>query len=228
MAEDREREAWLVGDARDLPEIGTGPLRMQQRIGGALCLDFTNTVDDRLLARPRDRLASYDDLLTWAAYAEALTPEQVEQLRRVAASRPDAAESAFRDARLLREALYRVMAEVARGAAPPDADRVALERAYRDALAYADLRPESGRFGWAWPEVSDDLERPLWPILASAIDLLTTADLARLKRCASEIGCSWLFLDTSKSSTRRWCTMELCGSRAKMRRLYARQRATER
>jgi predicted RNA-binding Zn ribbon-like protein len=77
----------------------------------------------------------------------------------------------------------------------------------------------------AWPESSDDLNRPIWPILASAIDLLTTADLRRLKRCASAIGCSWLFLDTSKSSTRRWCTMELCGSRAKMRRQYARQRA---
>src|SRR5688500_5615038 len=94
----RGRDPSSVDDSRDLPEIGSGPLRLPQRVGGALCLDFANTVDDRLLARPRDRLASYDDLLTWAAYAEALTPEQVEHLRRVAAGTPDAAASAFRDA----------------------------------------------------------------------------------------------------------------------------------
>lgn len=228
MADWHEREAPPVNDLPELPEIEPGPLRLPQRVGGALCHDFTNTVDDRLLARPRDRLGSYDDLLTWAEYAEALTPEQAEHLRRVADGMPAAAESAFHEARLLRETIYPVMTDVARGAAPADADRLALERAYHAALAHAALRSATGRFGWVWPDTSNDLDRPLWPILASAIDLLTTADLTRLKRCASAIGCSWLFLDTSTSATRRWCTMEICGSRAKMRRHYARQRATER
>ena len=34
-------------------------------------------------------------------------------------------------------------------------------------------------------------------------------------------GCAWLFIDTSKNRTRRWCDMAICGNRAKARRHYA-------
>jgi predicted RNA-binding Zn ribbon-like protein len=44
-----------------------------------------------------------------------------------------------------------------------------------------------------------------------------------VKQCAGE-GCGWLFLDTSRNHLRRWCTMDECGNRAKMRRRYERVR----
>jgi len=42
--------------------------------------------------------------------------------------------------------------------------------------------------------------------------------------CPGE-GCGWLFFDTSKNRSRRWCAMEDCGNRAKARRHYRRSRA---
>jgi predicted RNA-binding Zn ribbon-like protein len=39
--------------------------------------------------------------------------------------------------------------------------------------------------------------------------------------------CGWLFLDTSKAGRRRWCSMDVCGNRAKAQR-YRRRRAVDR
>ncbi len=45
----------------------------------------------------------------------------------------------------------------------------------------------------------------------------------RIRRCARE-GCVLWFHDTSRNGTRRWCSMEVCGNRAKAVRYYARSR----
>jgi hypothetical protein len=62
----------------------------------------------------------------------------------------------------------------------------------------------------------------LWPIAHAALELLTDAELHRVKRCA---GCPWLFLDHSKNTSRRWCAMNDCGTHAKVRRYVARRAA---
>ena len=60
-------------------------------------------------------------------------------------------------------------------------------------------------------------------VAADAVALLADpARLARLRRCPGR-DCGWVFLDTS--GRRRWCSMATCGSREKMRRMYARQKA---
>ena len=59
-------------------------------------------------------------------------------------------------------------------------------------------------------------------VARAAYDLLTGDHLARVKVCA---GCHWLFLDRSKNGSRRWCSMEDCGTSAKMRRYVARRAA---
>ena len=68
-----------------------------------------------------------------------------------------------------------------------------------------------------------DLAQPLWPVVRSAADLLTGSSLERVKRCPGE-GCGWLFLDTSRNGSRRWCDMSSCGNRARVRAFAARQR----
>ncbi|NJK80825.1 MAG: hypothetical protein HC914_13385 [Chloroflexaceae bacterium] len=74
-----------------------------------------------------------------------------------------------------------------------------------------------------WAVATDEhaLDQVLWPLLWSAVDLLTSADVARVRGCNGE-HCSWLFLDTTHNGTRRWCSMEDCGNRHKVRRHYAR------
>ncbi|RKN77507.1 CGNR zinc finger domain-containing protein [Streptomyces klenkii] len=56
-------------------------------------------------------------------------------------------------------------------------------------------------------------------------ELTVTGEAARLKRCA-EHGCAWVFWDVSKNRSRRWCSMRICGNRAKARRYSAKQAAT--
>jgi len=54
-------------------------------------------------------------------------------------------------------------------------------------------------------------------VTRAAVDLLTTDELAKVGRCADE-ECAWLFLDTTRSRSRRWCDMRICGNRNKVRR----------
>jgi predicted RNA-binding Zn ribbon-like protein len=61
-------------------------------------------------------------------------------------------------------------------------------------------------------------------VLWSVADLLASDKLASVKRCANE-ECRYLFLDDSKSGSRRWCSMASCGNRAKARRHYHRTQA---
>ena len=64
---------------------------------------------------------------------------------------------------------------------------------------------------------------PLWPIARSAAHLLTSAELTRVRECDGT-SCNWLFFDRSRGGSRRWCSMESCGNRAKARRHYRRRR----
>ena len=72
-----------------------------------------------------------------------------------------------------------------------------------------------------------ELGRPLWLVAESAADLLTDGTLGRIKECPGAGDCGWLFYDTSRNGRRRWCGMEGCGSRVKMRRHYARQHGSQ-
>jgi predicted RNA-binding Zn ribbon-like protein len=52
-------------------------------------------------------------------------------------------------------------------------------------------------------------------VARDAIDVFGGPRSARLKRCEGS-RCSLLFVDTSRSGRRRWCSMERCGNRAKV------------
>ena len=55
------------------------------------------------------------------------------------------------------------------------------------------------------------------PVVRAAVDLLTTDVLERVRVCADD-SCAWLFVDTTRNRTRRWCDMKVCGNRNKVRR----------
>ena len=61
------------------------------------------------------------------------------------------------------------------------------------------------------------------PIALAAVRLFTEGDFHRIRECGGH-ACGWLFYDRSKNNRRRWCEMEVCGNRAKQRRLAARRR----
>ena len=197
-------------------------------LGGVLCLDFANTVEPRRGVVQSDYLAGYPDLVRWAEHAGSLNEEEARRLLREAERRPSEAWASFEEAVALRETMYRVFSAVARGEGPEPSDLEALTVAHREALAHSHVVPARGGFEWA-TEKDKDLGGVLWPIALSATGLLTSGELGRVKECPHEEGgCGWLFYDASKNRSRRWCDMAGCGSRVKMRRMYARRRTERR
>jgi predicted RNA-binding Zn ribbon-like protein len=193
-------------------------------VSGWLCLDLANTVEPRCGEAERDHLHRYGDLVAWARHAGALDDEAHEaELLRAATDRPPAARASFARAIALREAVYEVFAAVARSAEPAAADLEVVQRSYAAAARGATVVAAGGRFAWTWPRA--DLDRPWYPIARSALDLLTTGPLERLKMCPAAVGCGWLFIDVTKNNSRRWCSMETCGAEAKIKRQTARRRA---
>ena len=145
----------------------------------------------------------------------------------VGEQRPDpaATEKVYADAVILREALYRVFSAVAAGAAGPAADLATLNEALADGFGHVRLAPDGDGYRWGWQIDPPALDRMLWPVLRSAVELLTSDQLDRVKECPGLADCGWLFFDSSKNGSRRWCSMEGCGNRAKGRRHYQRTRA---
>jgi predicted RNA-binding Zn ribbon-like protein len=167
---------------------------------GSLCLDFVNTVDPRHTTPREEQLPDYAALLEWARQAGI----EASPLPPAAASR------AHEEAIALRETLYAIFGAVARGEAPP---ANALSH-LNDELVRRPRRITNG-FAWATGDV-------LAPIVWSAAELLTSGPLERVRECPGDDTCGWLFLDTSRNGSRRWCDMRSCGNRAKARRHYRR------
>jgi predicted RNA-binding Zn ribbon-like protein len=193
--------------------------------GGLLCLDFTNTVDDRPDVHPQEHLNSYHDLVSWGQQAQVLAEREAQRLLEEAARRPEEATSVLERALGVREAIYRIFKSVSEDLVPEEDDLVSLSTAVADAQVHARIVPKTGGFDWDWSGDENELDRMMWPVVRSAADLLTSDELDDIRVCASET-CNWLFMDTSKNHSRRWCDMKSCGNRAKARRFYGRKKSS--
>lgn len=117
----------------------------------------------------------------------------------------------------LREAIYAIGRSWAAGRRAPRKALAKLAEQHAEALGHAKLVEEKGGIAWQWPAAADEGSKLIGLLSLSAIDLFSTAEPCRIKCCAGE-NCGWLFLDTSRNNSRRWCDMQVCGNRAKSRR----------
>jgi predicted RNA-binding Zn ribbon-like protein len=191
-------------------------------VGGDPAVDFVNTLDGVPDRPPTfDTLQSYGDLVAWARHAGLLTERHASRLGTEARRRPTDARAAHRRALELRDALYRVLEARALGRRPPARSLELITGLASKALSHGQLRWAEGSFELRWDDPAD-LDRVTWLVSYAATQLLTSARLDRLKRCAA---CRWVFIDTSKNRSRRWCDMEVCGTHEKARRYVARRAA---
>jgi len=194
-------------------------------VGGRLCLDFINTRANHLHDDAREYLADYAELVRWACECVAgIDARTAKRLQAQAKDDPNAAKRVFRAAMGLRDVLHGLFDAIAAGHAPKAADLTAFNETLSNMLAHRRLVREADGIAWDWEE-TQDLSRLLWPIVASAADVLTADDIARIKRCPTDEGCGWLYYDDSKNASRRWCSMRTCGNTAKVRAHYRRQHA---
>lgn len=192
--------------------------------GGALCLNFANTWgnqgDDET-----DRLRCYEDLLAFARQTELLGEETSAAFCRAAAASPKAAADALAFAHQLRSSIYRIFSARAADRSVSQEDVETINGVLGQAISHRRLAQRDGDFEWTWTDMGvDELRAPTWAIIESVAALLTTHDTCcRVRECNAD-DCSWLFLDGSRSGSRRWCSMKSCGNRAKARRHYHRSR----
>ena len=192
--------------------------------GDELCLDFANTASFHLAPQPNEHLKTYLDLAAWGFQASLYSEAEYHALLERAKREPQQADRAFSRALELREAIFRIFTALAQTAPLEKTDIDTLNRHLQSGLAHASIQPgNSASFNWEWDSKDDALERMLWPVARSAAELLTNPErLARVGQCQDDRGCGWLFIDTSKNHSRRWCSMESCGNRAKAMRHYGR------
>ena len=194
-----------------------------EMVGGRTCLELVNTASGRKVGPFSDKLTSYDDLVDWAHQAEQLTEAEAAHLKAKAAADPAGAAMVLARARNLREAIYRVFVSRANGEELPPEDLKLISEENGRAAMNRVLTPSSfGVCSFDW-QTYDALDRPLWPAAISAVTLAASEDASRVKACGND-GCHWLFLDTTKNRSRRWCDMKECGNREKARRHYHRKK----
>jgi predicted RNA-binding Zn ribbon-like protein len=204
---------------RDIPPVPDHDIELS---GGALALDFANTVGGTHVRPTHDHLREYGDIARFAVLAGGLQPSIAKRLAQRAEDDPRRAAAVYELGIALRESIWAVFSALASGDSPRDADLALIGDAAAAGAARSRLVYDKDGVGWSLPSDSDDLERPLWDIARSAADLLTSEEHDRIKECASTT-CEWVFLDRSRNRSRRWCDMSDCGNRAKARRFQAKK-----
>jgi len=191
---------------------------------GWLCLDYANTAEWHASDQPIEQLNTYADLVEWARSIGLIGEPDARHWLSEGNRRPEEAAETLLWAIDLREALYRVFTALSAEDQPAPADLSIVNQALADALPHLRLTARPGGMTWEWERPDAALEWFLWPVSQSAADLLTSSpDLERVGVCEDEDGCGWLFLDTSKNHSRRYCGYS-CANRAKARRHYARKK----
>ena len=192
-------------------------------VGGSVALDFANTLGGMHTAPTHEHVATYSDLVEFGRSAGTIPPSLARRLIDEAGRQTGRAAVVLRRAIALRETIWRVFDAFANGARADAADLATIHEEELAALRHARFEQRGSGVDYEW---SDELllDRPLWSIARSAADLLRSKrDLGRVRECDSDT-CEWLFIDQSRNHTRRWCDMNDCGNRAKVRRFRQRQR----
>ena len=192
-------------------------------VGDQLAIDFVNT---RLVLD-----GSIELLPDWAAVARWLHAAGLigdASARRLAADWNVTAAGRRAVARLqdFREALRLALARIESGDKPSREFISALNTLLRQHPARVEVHRAAGtRFERRPVRVIERPEDAIAPLAEAAAALLVDLDPSRIRRCE---GCVAHFLDASRNGLRRWCSMRLCGNRAKVAAYAARHRDARR
>lgn len=179
-------------------------------IGGSPALDFANLVSYRGTPREHDWLLPPSNVEAW------LRAAGLEGAVGVGGGAGDL--TGLLD---LRELLARVFLAVADGGRPQpaDVDRIGVLAAGTWARRRLVLAADAPVALWTDPAPS-----AVGTLAVDAAALLTSpASLERVSACGE---CRWVFLDTTRNHSRRWCDPADCGNRARQRSHYRRHRTT--
>lgn len=193
---------------------------------GNLSLDFANTMNWHASKKPVEYLNNYSELVEWGHQAGIVSAEMTTRLEEAASEHPQAAAEMYAFAIQVREAIYRIFSDHYAGKPVSEADLALLNNVACQALSHQQLEAGQNKFYWKLPSTLVDANLILWPVAKAAAELLTSEVAGYVRECEDDRGCGYLFIDQTKNHSRRWCSMESCGNRAKARRHYSRLQAT--
>jgi predicted RNA-binding Zn ribbon-like protein len=184
--------------------------------GNDLALDFLNTVRDVRTGRG-ELVPSPVDLAVWAHHASALTSSEFDAM--VVAIERDNRHAVFHYHRALR--LRASITRLVTGRVF-EGDLVLLDRHRRQAATSQVLAPRSGGgYDLVWT-LDIDLDLVAARVAEAFVDLASSDRWGLIRQCSGP-RCGWLYVDQSPGRRRRWCSMQDCGNRAKVRSFRARQ-----
>jgi predicted RNA-binding Zn ribbon-like protein len=193
-------------------------------LADAPALDFLNSVAAPW-GEPIEWLASGADLVAWLLAAGLLTPDAAAAASQIPGRVLD---ETAKSARGLREWFRGFVAAHADRPLGPEAlaELAPLNRLLAEDAAHAEIiagmGPGSG-FAVRWTRDWSDPRSLLMVIGQAMADLVRSADFSRIRACEGR-GCTLVFHDVSKRNSRRWCSMAVCGNRAKQAAHRARRR----
>src|ERR1700722_16034453 len=192
-------------------------------IADDLALNFANTESGRGFPSHQNHFREAKNVVEWLRHAKALPVEEADWLRARVSEHADLAADLLAQAIALREAIHDIGAALGHRAKPPEAALASLSALHARCVAEAELAPGVASCRWQWSVRASPVEAAVGPITLAAVRLFTEGDFHRIRECGGH-ACGWLFYDRSKNNRRRRSEMEVCGNRAKQRRLAARRR----
>jgi predicted RNA-binding Zn ribbon-like protein len=187
-----------------------------------LCCNFVNTVHSWKSDDDYDYLVDYDRFIDWCQKLFVADMEYLDRLRVLAKRTPQEARSFMEEIRAIRELLHEFISAVTE----QDQNKIqkllpAINSLLTEASNNMSLHFDGTAFILSYKIKPLHLKTPLWIILRSLYDLLTTMDITRIKECPS---CGWVFYDETKNGKRKWCNPLNCGTQDKMSRYHQRLR----
>ncbi len=195
-------------------------------LGESLCLDFVNTVGWRGRKRSKDYFTTYSDLLFWSRYVKIISEKDFNALLQKANTHPKEAQKTIKRAIDLREAIYSVLSARARRSEPPEKDLLTFNDFLSKTMCRSRIKIMDDGFVWDTDGDKNSLDWILNPVIRSAAELLVTSEIRKVKLCGDD-ECGWIFMDSSRNQSRRWCDMKDCGNRAKARRFYRKKKSEQ-
>jgi predicted RNA-binding Zn ribbon-like protein len=186
-------------------------------VGGDPSVDFVNTADWTPRGLERDRFTGYDRLLEWARGAGLLGVGEARRMAQAAVRHPRRAAATLDAAHQTRDVLQTVFGSLVGGRTSANG-LARLNAMVADAATHIHLVQDAGgQVTRSWAGLGESPESLLWPVVWSALDLLSSSDAERLRMCAGQ-DCGWMYVDRSRNGLRRWCEMSVCGTAEKNRR----------
>ena len=189
--------------------------------GNNVALDFVNTVEYRDTPKAYEWITTYIDALGWAERVGILSPETADRLS-AKGQKKDSSDwynQIIEQRRILHRVFSTIIKQKQKNPSVMNDLNVILQAARKRAV----LDINGSGFSWHFPDIEEDPTGFLQPVVNSAANFLVESDMKRLKRC-SDPDCGWLFYDTSKNRSRRWCSMKGCGKRGPAQATVARRR----